>query len=468
MISGLCGFAALVRSEGGDVGPAELIDSARALALVDLTDREQVRSALALTLSWSGVHPELFDDLFERWFSGTPLEQALQGADPPPATDQPMVDLDAETVDAAAIHVDDAVALSTNEATSNDADATTSGDRRPSPTRAPVVPGDDDGLVMAAEGTPADAPPGDADDAAIGGDDDAVVALPSAPPAVELELARRALAAAVEQRRRLEVRGVARRVQAVSEPLTGSERTEIAKTVRRLNRELDGAPSWRRRRQNNGVIDLRRTMRRTVTTGGIPIEPLHTGRRTSAARLVVLVDLSMSVRGTARLVLHLVHRMRAGVGAIKTYGFVDSCVPIDRALRTADPGAAIERVLRLVDVDASSDPGLALRQWWARSQSVVTPDTHVMFFGDGRCNGRDPAYGIVERATRRSASTLWISPEPEGAWTLGRGEMAAYATRVDRAITVRSIGDLDGIVADVPGRRRRYSGQQAWRDLGHQ
>ena len=75
-----------------------------------------------------------------------------------------------------------------------------------------------------------------------------------------------------------------------------------------------------------------------------------------------------------------------------------------------------------------------------------------MILSDGRCNGNDPAYETVRKITARSASTLWISPEPSGSWTLGRGEMAEYATCVDRALTVRSVGDLDAIVARFGGR----------------
>lgn len=53
---------------------------------------------------------------------------------------------------------------------------------------------------------------------------------------------------------------------------------------------------------------------------------------------------------------------------------------------------------------------------------------------------------MIDRITRRSASTTWITPEPEGAWTLGRGEMAQYATLVDKAVSVRSLDDLERLV----------------------
>ncbi|MEM7272772.1 MAG: VWA domain-containing protein [Actinomycetota bacterium] len=468
MIPALCGFAELVRRNGGDVGAAELIDAARALTLTDLADRSAVRRAVELTMTWSCVHPELFDRLFDQWFSGRELEglgvRTPVGAGDDDGDGRPAVTLDADAIEAARIHTEDAIALETDDGPQDGDAPGAAAERSPAGTPSPALPSPDDGLSIGATGELAPAPPGEAAADVEPSTEAVVVELPDAPPDAELELARGALAEAMARRRRVEVTVLPRRVQALSVPLSADERSRLRHCVRRLDRQLDGAPSWRRARRPQGVIDVRRTMRRTVTTGGLPIDLRHVGRRDSAPRLVVLVDLSMSVRGTARLVLHLVHQLRSMRGSLRAFGFVDSCVSIDRALRVADSALAIERVLGLVDVNAASDPGLALRRWWARSHHLVTPETHVLVLGDGRCNGQDPAFDVVDRVTRRSASTIWVSPEPEGAWTLGRGEMADYARRVDRAVTVRSIDDLervlplaDATAAAGPPRRRSRS-----------
>ncbi|MEM8618605.1 MAG: VWA domain-containing protein [Actinomycetota bacterium] len=456
MIEGLCGFADLVRRHGGDVGSAELIDAARTLVLVDLADRGSVHRALALAFAWSTVHPELFDQLFDRWFSGADLAFNDPDLFAHDGSDQPTVTLDAAAADAARIHTDDAAAIEARDDRSS-TDSATGSDAAPSPTPSATAMTRDDGDLVAATGDLAAVPP--RDDVANSDVEhrSTVVELPVDPLAAELELARQALNDAVVRRRQAAPPTISRHVAAVTAPLTSQERGQLARIVRRLSRQLDGAPSWRRSRDRNGVVDLRRTMRRSVGTGGFPIDLDHVGRRNSAARVVVLVDLSMSVRGTARLVMHLVHRMRSMVGALRAFGFVDSCVSIDRGLRVADPAMAIENVFSAVDVDALSDPGVAFRQWWARWHHLVTPRTHVMFLSDGRCNGRDPALDIIDRATQRSASTLWISPEPVGAWTLGRGEMAQYGQRVDGAVSVRTIDDLEQVVGASRGvvRQRR-------------
>ncbi|NQY55961.1 MAG: VWA domain-containing protein [Ilumatobacteraceae bacterium] len=454
MLLALCGFADLVRRHGGDVGSAELIDAAQALTLVDLADRRCVHRALRLSMAWSSVRPDVFDNLFAQWFSGddvqlpTPVDDELSAGDS-------AVTLDADAIEALDVHHHDAISVEVrdDQADRND-DIAARGDADPSPTRATATPAIDDGARTNATGGIAPRPPGDDDDAEAQRGL-AVVELPNDPVAAELELARRALDEAVQRRRRVVAKAAARRVTTVSDPLTQLERSQLVHAVRRIGQRLDGAPSWQHRRSHAGSIDLRRTMRASVTTAGIPIELRHTNRRASAARLVVLADLSLSVRGTARVVMNLLHRMRSMSGDVRAFGFVDVCVALDRALRVADPARAIAQVFGSVDADAASDPGAAFRQWWSRWNLLVTPQTHVMVLSDGRCNGRDPALDIIDRIARRSASTSWISPEPQGAWSLGRGEMALYAERVDRAVTVRSFDDLDQLVADGGAATRR-------------
>ncbi|MEO1056973.1 MAG: VWA domain-containing protein [Actinomycetota bacterium] len=445
MIGGLCGFADLIRQHGGDVGSAELIDGARALTISDLADRRAVHRALRITFTWSTVHPQLFDQLFDEWFSGRDLD--VSDILDVETSEEPSVALDADAIDAARIHTDESTAIEVqDDRRGDDEPAATGSHRSTDRTPAPSTPTTDDGTPIAATGELALVPPRDdvADNEAHSGR--GVVELPNEPLAVELEMAREALAAALSQRQRVDVVASPRRVHALTQPLSGDERAQLVRLVRQLDRRLDGAPSWQRMRAQRGAIDLRRTMRRAVTTAGLPVDVQFTGRRTNAARLVVLADLSMSVRGTARLVLHLVHRMRSQVGALRAFGFVDTAMPLDGALRIADATTAIEHVLGLVDIDTSSDPGRAFRQWWTRWHHLVAPTTHVMVLSDGRCNGHDPAFGIIDRITRNSATTTWVSPEPPGAWSLGRGEMADYAQRVDRAVTIRTIDDLDRLV----------------------
>ncbi|MFV0309580.1 MAG: VWA domain-containing protein, partial [Desertimonas sp.] len=101
-----------------------------------------------------------------------------------------------------------------------------------------------------------------------------------------------------------------------------------------------------------------------------------------------------------------------------------------------------------LDPARPSDYGAALGSLWHRYAALVSPSTSVVLLGDGRSNGRDPGLGHVTELTRRARRTVWCTPEPEGAWGFGNGEMAHYAERVDGAVSLRTLDDLQRAIRE--------------------
>jgi uncharacterized protein with von Willebrand factor type A (vWA) domain len=81
------------------------------------------------------------------------------------------------------------------------------------------------------------------------------------------------------------------------------ERLELEETLRRLARSLHGGLTHKRRVASRARIDSGRTMRRNMRFDGIPFSPVTVRRAEDKPRLVVLADVSLSVRATARFTL---------------------------------------------------------------------------------------------------------------------------------------------------------------------
>src|ERR1035441_9242821 len=96
------------------------------------------------------------------------------------------------------------------------------------------------------------------------------------------------------------------RVESVDE----RERAELEEALRRLARQLHGAPTRRQRNTSRGPGHPGRTMRKNMRYDGIPFQPVTTSRAADKPRLVLLTDVSLSVRATARFTLHLVYGMQ--------------------------------------------------------------------------------------------------------------------------------------------------------------
>jgi len=227
------------------------------------------------------------------------------------------------------------------------------------------------------------------------------------------------------------------------------ERMELEESLRRLARSLHGGLTHKRKVASRGRIDSGRTMRRNMRFDGIPFAPITVARTEDKPRLVILADVSLSVRATARFTLHLVHGLQNLFGQVRAFAFVADLVeitdlftdhPVEQALGLVFGGSNINGVL---DVDANSDYGAAFGRFIEDFGSAVNRRTTVIVLGDGRGNGNDPNLEAFAEITRRARETIWLTPEPRYSWGLGGCDLPDYAEYCNRVRVVRDLTGLD-------------------------
>ncbi|MGW0130498.1 VWA domain-containing protein [Streptomyces sp. NPDC003299] len=236
--------------------------------------------------------------------------------------------------------------------------------------------------------------------------------------------------------------------RARTETVDESERDRLEEALRRMGRTLHGAPTARRRVTPRGRVHPARTMRRNMRYDGVPFRPVTVTRAEDRPRLVVLADVSLSVRATARFTLHLVHRLQSLFGQVRTFAFVDEPTeitelfaehPLEKALGLVFDGLPAGGLL---DVDGHSDYGRTFERLLAEHAPALGRRTTLLVLGDGRGNGRPPAVEAFEEITRRVRETVWLTPEPRFSWGLGACDLPKYAPYCDR---VRQVADLTGL-----------------------
>jgi len=229
------------------------------------------------------------------------------------------------------------------------------------------------------------------------------------------------------------------------------ERMELEESLRRLAHSLHGGLTHKRRVSASGRIDSGRTMRRNMRFDGIPFSPITVRRAEDKPRLVVLTDVSLSVRATARFTLHLVHGLQNLFGQVRTFAFVAEL----REITDLFEDHPVEHALGLVfggdvlDVDANSDYGAAFGAFHEDFSSAVTRRTTVLVLGDGRGNGNDPNLPAFEEITRRARETIWLTPEPRYSWGLGGCDLPLYAEYCSRVRVVRDLTGLETTAAEL-------------------
>jgi uncharacterized protein with von Willebrand factor type A (vWA) domain len=233
--------------------------------------------------------------------------------------------------------------------------------------------------------------------------------------------------------------------------LSAHERALLAVEVERLAQRLARRVRHRQRRPRRGRLDLRATLRASLATAGVPFAVRLHRRPRRPARLVVLCDISDSVRSVAHFFLHLVHALQARWERVQTFAFVADVGELTELFATTELHRAIELALAgaVVSPWTSSDYGRALTQFHARWAGRVGSRTTVIILGDARSNHQPARPAVLADLRRRARRVVWLNPEPPGTWGWGDSAMASYAPHCDRVATVWNLATLRAAVEDI-------------------
>ncbi|WP_380283255.1 VWA domain-containing protein [Kitasatospora purpeofusca] len=459
----LTGFVRALRTHGLRIGPAETVDAAAVLEVLGLADRAQVRAGLAAALLRSDGQRGVFDAAFDLFFPlgvGDP-EAVRRAADPaasdpaaldPAALDQTALREDLRARLAAALAADDRAAqvgLAGEAVAAFGRYGTAGGSGRPGgdgwsayQTLGRLAPETLLARVLAALRAGADGRGGPGSGPDLGPD----LADHLLPDEIRRRIQGfRAMVATEARRRAAELRGtehiaeraVAPGIDRIDFLTAGPDQlAELRRTVHPLARKLATRLTARRRRAARGHIDLRRTLRRSLSTGGVPLRPAHRLRRPARPELVLLCDVSGSVAGFSDFTLLLVQAMRDQFSKIRVFAFVNRTAEVTDLLTRGggDPAALARRILteaKVTGYHGNSDYGSALGEFADRHLDAVGPRTSVLILGDARNNYRDPNLPALQRITARARRVHWLNPEQPALWGTGDSAAPAYAQVVE-------------------------------------
>lgn len=234
--------------------------------------------------------------------------------------------------------------------------------------------------------------------------------------------------------------------------LSDSEVDQIRDEIRRLAARLRSRASLRQKRAKSGKPDPRRTLRANMRYGGTPIE-LKRRTRHVKPRLVVICDVSTSVRYCTEFLLTMIYELQDQVASTNSFVFIDDLVDISMVFKEHEPQQAVERVLMENRPGYyNTDLGNSLNTLKRDHMGLVTGKTTVIILGDGRNNYNNPRLDIASDIQRQSRRLIWFCPEPQYQWGSGDSDMHEYATRSDGVYYVNTLRDLaeavDQIMAD--------------------
>ena len=219
--------------------------------------------------------------------------------------------------------------------------------------------------------------------------------------------------------------------------------------VRPLARRVATRLARRRQHARRGAVDIRRTMRRALATGGVPLDLAQRRRRPHRPELFVLCDISGSVAEFSMFTLTLMSALSAELPRTRSFVFVDAVDEVTGLLEATAHQIEPWQLLRNTNVigdTGHSDYGSAFEQFLDAVGAQLSRRATVLITGDARSNYRPARADLLGEIARRSRSVFWLNPEPRPEWDHQDAAVADYLPHCSAMFEVRTLAQLEAAI----------------------
>jgi len=449
----LVSFCDELREEGLAIGTAEILDSFAAVEHVPWSDRAQFREALAATLAKSQEDRHLFDPVFDRWFFRAAELEAIEREG-----------IDGEAGDG-----------NQNIGEAGDGGERIDVDELIEMIRQAIADGDEAAMRDLAQLAVAAFGRRGQGSGVVGVDVQRIRRSLGLTPgssgadgaAEDVEIDREGLRRFESHLRRELERKLIERTGKLppARPLADLDRAlptnptqdlaAVHRSVTMLKRRLATLGNEHRGRRRGRVVDVRRTMRASLETGGVPLTLRYRPKRPRRPEIYVLCDVSTSVTSASVFFLSVLHALHDSFRKLRSFVFIERISEVTETFeRERDFRKISERISQdggVADISGYTDYGRVWLEFLEEISADLDPRSTVIVLGDARTNGRDPHAAAFARLTERAGRTFWLNPEPRLYWNYGDSVMAAYEPHTTEAFECWTTKHLEHFV-DVVAR----------------
>ena len=225
-------------------------------------------------------------------------------------------------------------------------------------------------------------------------------------------------------------------------------RRQIQPLARRLATRLTKEHHARRGR----ALDFRRTVRASMSTGGVPITTHHKPKRPHRSELVVLCDVSGSVANFAQFTLLLVFALRDQFTKVRAFTFVDT---VHEVTEHFVPGADVAEVMANLALSVQhaalwgrTNYGRAFSVFNEQYADALGPRSSLLILGDARSNYSDLAEDQLAIMADAARHSWWLNPEHPRNWATGDSAALTYGEIVPM-FECRNLAQLEEFVHDI-------------------
>jgi len=223
----------------------------------------------------------------------------------------------------------------------------------------------------------------------------------------------------------------------------------VHRVVAQLRRRLATQGLQMRGHQRHAHVDVRRTMRASLQTGGVPVELKFRPKRPKRPEIYVLCDVSTSVTSASVFFLSVLHALHDTFRKMRSFVFIERISEVTDIFEgERDFKAVSERIsgdAGVADISGYTDYGRVWSEFLVQVDDDLHPRATVIVLGDARTNGRDPRADVFAQIASRAGRTFWLNPEPHLYWNYGDSVIAAYE-QYCKAFECWTTGQLEDFV----------------------
>jgi uncharacterized protein with von Willebrand factor type A (vWA) domain len=229
----------------------------------------------------------------------------------------------------------------------------------------------------------------------------------------------------------------------------------VHRAVAQMKRRLATLGHEQRGRRRGRVVDVRRTMRASLETGGVPLRLRYRPKRPRRPEIYVLCDVSTSVTSASVFFLSVLHALHDSFRKLRSFVFIERISEVTEIFEHERDFLNISRRISseggVADVSGYTDYGRVWLEFLGEISDELDPRSTVIVLGDARTNGREPHADAFAQVAERAGRMFWLNPEPKLYWNYGDSVMSAYEPYCDGAFECWTTRHLESFVNVVAG-----------------
>ncbi len=230
--------------------------------------------------------------------------------------------------------------------------------------------------------------------------------------------------------------------------LDKSDMKIMRELIRKLAKRLATRHARRRKKAHRGMLDVRRTMRRNMSSDGLLFNLQWKRTKVERPRLVVMCDVSGSVAAVSRFFLMFLYSLDEVMPRTRSFVFSNRAGEISDKMSAGDMDEVMTQALRDYG-GGSTDYGTAMEDL---SDSVLDGMDHrttLLVLGDARSNFGDPGHLLLKEMATRARRVIWLNPEPEASWNTGDSEMRRLGVYCSHVQVCNSVRDVERVLDNL-------------------